>query len=36
MESACMALSQLLVAKIRQWEEAKGLSSPATSAEPLD
>jgi len=25
MESACMALSQLLVAKIRQWEEAKGI-----------
>ena len=36
MESACMALSQLLVAKVRQWEEAKRLSNPATSAEPLD
>lgn len=28
MESACMALSQLLVAKIRQWEEAKGIYPP--------
>ena len=36
MESACLAMSQLLVAKIRQWEEAKGLNDPATSAKPLD
>ena len=31
MESACMALSQLLVAKIRQWEDAKGIQPPEGS-----
>ena len=35
MESACMALSQLLVAKIRQWEEARE-SLASSSTEPLD